>query len=77
MVPVPEGEYAAGWRDKVRQSHAQIAARKQFIKTLKVGDTVKLREGCTPSSIKVSSLKPLRGTYEGVLYRVTEKHLAL
>jgi len=76
MVPVPEGEYAAGWREKVRQSHAQIAARKQFLKTLKVGDTVKLREGCTPAEIKVTSLKPLRGVGNGVLYKVSERYIA-
>jgi hypothetical protein len=77
MVPEPDGEYAHGWREKVRQFHAQAAARRQFIRTLKVGDTVNLREGCTPSSIKVTSLKPLRGTgANGVTYRVSERYIA-
>jgi hypothetical protein len=77
MVPEPEGEYAKAWRTNVREAHAAKAERKRKMSGLKPGETVKLRDGCTPSEITVTSVKPLRGTHQGVLYRVNEKYLAL
>jgi hypothetical protein len=76
MVPQPEGAYVQGWRDKVRQFHAAKSERKNRLAALKLGDTLKLREGCKPPEIMVTSLKPLRGTHGGTLYRVTAKHVA-
>ncbi len=77
MVPEPEGDYVEEWRESVRRFHANMAERERRFKALKIGDTVKLRDGCTPSEVVLTSLKPLRGTHDGVLYTVSEQDLAL
>jgi len=77
MVPEPEGEDVKQWRESVRRFHADMAQRARRFKALKIGDTVKLRDGCTPSEVVLTSLKPLRGTHDGVLYRVSKRYLAL
>lgn len=77
MAPEPEGENVKEWRENVRRFHADMADNARRFKTLKIGETVKLRDGCTPSEVVLTSLKPLCGTHDGVLYRVSKQDLAL
>lgn len=77
MVPKPEGEYVKQWRESVRRFNADMAETAHKLETLKIGDTVKLRDGCTSSEVVLTSLKPLCGTRDGVLYRVSKQDLAL
>jgi len=77
MVPEPEGEYAKPWRKSVRKYHAYMAEMARRSKTLKIGDTVKLRDGCTPSEVVITSLEPLCGRHDGVVYSLSKEYLAL
>jgi len=77
MVPEPEGEYVKEWRENVRRFHADMTENARRFKTLKIGETVTLRDGCTPSEVVLTSLKPLCGTHDGVLYGVSKWDLAL
>jgi hypothetical protein len=67
--------WARNWRG--RAYHAERAAQRQAAAGLKVGDTVKLKEGCTPPEIVVVQVKPLRGEYDGRVYRVKPTHLVV
>ena len=71
MVECPDNEYAPGWREKVRQYHAD---RKCPIK-LKVDMQVKLKDGYTPQHFIITSLRPLRGVSidDGRTYRLQRK----
>ena len=51
MAPVT----CEAWRTTVRAYHAKMSVK------LKVGDRVKLSEGCNPSELVITSIKPLRG----------------
>jgi hypothetical protein len=53
MVPVPKGEYAARWRERVRAHHAQAAASRKLVREARPGDRVRLREGCKPAVLTV------------------------
>jgi len=83
MVPEPEGENVKEWRERVRKYHADIAERARRFEALKIGDRVKLRDGCTPPEVVLTSLKPLRGWYrgdediDGDVYTISKWHLAL
>lgn len=67
MVPVVACQ---SWRDLVRE-HAAKQARK-----LELGATYSLTEGCTPKTLRIVSLKPLRGySADGRLYRTSKKYL--
>jgi hypothetical protein len=76
LVHAPEVANQA-WRDGVAKFHAEKSVKRLKMKAIKIGETVKLKEGCKPPEIRVTSLKPLRGVHEGVLYRITERFLAL
>jgi len=68
MVPDPGG-YATEWRAKVRAYHARVNRK------LRVGDVVKLRSRDVPE-VTVTTLRPLRGVFHGVTYRVPRRLLA-
>lgn len=59
----------AGWRDKVR-----AYAAKRSKAGLKVGTRLKLRR-CTLPYVTIVSLKPLRGEYNGVVYKVSGQYI--
>ncbi len=65
MTPEPDSRCAKEWRVKVRQYHAR---RAQAL-ALKVGETVPL-VGCRIPEVTITSIRPLRGTYGGRLYRI-------
>ncbi len=64
MVPVA----CEKWRWNVRKYHAT----KDY--TFNVGDTIKLK-GCTIPEVKISSIKPLTGVYNGRLYKIMIRHI--
>lgn len=67
MVPVVTNQ---AWRDQVRE-HAAKKARK-----LELGATYSLIDGCNPKTLRIISLKPLRGySADGRLYRTSKKYL--
>lgn len=68
MVPTPDSQYAGPWREEVRAYHARTR------QTLTVGQTIRL-EHCTVPEITITSVRPLKGTYNGVLYSLPRKYL--
>jgi len=66
----------ASWREEVRAHHEKARRRRALIRGLKIGDTIRLREGCSPQALTVTSLKPLLGSSDGMLYRVMPRHIA-
>ena len=71
LAPEPTNEYSRRWREDVRQYHAVRSAKRKSIKDLKVGMTIRLRKGCTPEVVTITSLNPLRGSG----YRIKPRHL--
>lgn len=71
-------ERCAEWRATVREQHAAKAAKRkeQNAVNLEVGQTVRLVDGCTPGYLKVTSLKPLQGTFGGETYRIKRRLIA-
>ena len=70
LCPPHEGEFCKGWHDKVRAHAAAKKANRERIKTLKLGDTVQLTAGCNVQSLRITSLKPLKGEYGYVSYKI-------
>jgi hypothetical protein len=62
-------EKCAEWRAKVRLYHARQSRKFQ------IGQTVKLI-GCKIPEVKLTSVKPLRGTYDWVTYRIPKTLIA-
>jgi hypothetical protein len=72
MVPDP-GRHATAWRARVRTK----ALQDQALRSARVGDVIVLHEGCKPSRLTVTSVKPLRGTGPyGIVYRIPRRHIA-
>jgi hypothetical protein len=69
-------EWERAWRRRVREYHAARAAQRAKAAGFRVGDTIRLRAGCTPPSLTVVQVRPLRGEYGGRVYKVSAKHLA-
>ena len=67
MVPIVASE---AWREGVRKYHAKRNRK------YTVGEVVKLVDGCKPAQVTVTSVKPLRGVADGVLYRIKPSHIA-
>jgi len=67
------------WRAKVHANHAkkreEAKTRRALKKALKVGATLRLRDGCSPSELTIISLDPLRAEYLGGTYRIGPKTL--
>jgi len=57
----------AAWRELVRAYHRRGRG-------LQVGQRVAL-EHCSIPWVRISSVRPLRGAYQGVLYRIPRRHL--
>ncbi len=66
MVPEPKSEYAKSWRDKVREHNKKLGFK------LKIGMEVELT-GCKIDHLKITSVKPLRGSDGYTNYRVSRK----
>lgn len=67
----PPNEWAREWREKVRAAALARTARRALAKTLKLDDTVLLREGVKPRGpFRIISLHPLRGVTGYVTYRL-------
>jgi hypothetical protein len=65
----PENEYAKVWRERVRAYHARLS------KEVKVGVVYQLR-GCKVQTVRIVSLRPLKGLGEdGNLYRIPKRLL--
>lgn len=64
MVPVANEK----WRWNVRKYHAN----KNY--NFNMGDVVKLKE-CKIPEVTLTSVKPLRGIYNGILYRIMPRHI--
>ncbi len=62
--------WAENWRNKVREFHA----KKAKVKTLKIGDVVSLVD-CKIPQVEIRNLKPLRGSYNGITYRLKPSHI--
>ena len=75
MVPEPPNEYARKWRERVKEIAEGAKKRRKMLKNIKVGDIVHLPEGCTPPCIEVTMLKPIRGYYNGVSYRIPPRYI--
>lgn len=54
------------WRDGVIEYHKRF----EVAKNVKVGQTVKLVEGCVIPEVKIISKSPFLGKYQGMTYRV-------
>jgi hypothetical protein len=65
------GGYAASWREGV-QRRAEDRKKKNSKKP-KTGETWTL-VGCTIPHVKITSAQPLRGSYQGVAYRLTKSY---
>jgi len=61
---------AIEWRAEVRR----LAAIRSSIKP-KVGEVWSLTNGCTVKRIRITSLRPLRGTFHGTIYKLKKKLL--
>lgn len=65
MAPVA----CAEWREKVKAYHAKTKL------ALKVGDKVKLIEGCSIPMVTVVSIKPLRAVANGKEYKLPRRYI--
>ncbi len=70
MVPEQDGVTCPEWREQVREYHRCRSIR------LHVGDRVRLRAGSQPPELTITSLKPLRGIYNYVTYRLSRRLIA-
>lgn len=74
-TPGPVHEYAVKWREGCQKWQAEQAALKCALKALKVGDKVSLKNRRPNGPFQVVSLKPLRGVYNGITYRLPKTAL--
>lgn len=70
MVPPPDSKSADGWREKVIAFHAKKKA--DAARKIEAGKTYALVNRTIPQ-VTISSVKPLRGYYNGITYRLTKK----
>lgn len=70
------GMWARNWRAKVREYHATRAAAREKAKGFKLNDIIRLKEGCSPKELVVTSLRPLLGESGGRQYKIKTSHLA-
>ena len=72
LADAPANEYAAEWRAIVRQEAAKKAA--QQAKKPQPGETWGL-VNCRIPHVRIRSVKPLRGSYQGSTYKLKKKQL--
>ena len=68
MAPEPMSEHSKGWRETVRAYHKKLAFK------LNVGMKVEL-EYCKIPYVEITSVKPLRGKYNGIVYRLHRRSM--
>ena len=66
----PLNDWAREWREKVRAHHVKRTATLDVVKSLKVGDKVMLKNKKPAGPFTVTSLKPLKGSFGYVNYRL-------
>lgn len=78
-MPAPEDKHGLEWRQKVREYHADQAARRRKMRSLKVGDVIDLRPGYSPPRLTVIQVTPrlLGRSDNGGRYRITPSCLAV
>lgn len=76
LVPEPPNDYAREWRKRVIAKAEARAKRTKIKKVVKIGDTVRLIEGCNIPEVRVIDVTPkLIGIYQGMRYRVATRHI--
>jgi len=64
QVPVANEE----WRREVSAYHARKTS-------IRKGCLLELSPGCQPRTVVVTSVHPLQGTHEGIIYRIPWKYI--
>ena len=77
MVPKVENK---DWRDEVKKHHANRKSSSQGLtkafNSLKDGQSVLLHlKNCKPKEMTLKSVRPLRATHKGTIYRVPRKYI--
>jgi hypothetical protein len=69
---------AIRWREAVAAHRARKSAERAALGKLKIGCTVRLKPGCTPTELTVVGLKPLTGVVSGAwgTYKIPRKLIA-
>jgi hypothetical protein len=76
-APVPDSEFAAPWRARVRRRHADKQRLKRTVTAASIGDQVTLTEGCVPHTVTLASTKPLIGRADdGSHWRIPRRCIA-
>jgi hypothetical protein len=73
MVPCPDSEYARKWRERVREKGDAKQEVTELIRSMKKGDTLYLKKGCSPQAVTLMSKRPLRGVSGGTVYRISRR----
>ena len=77
QVPMPDGNYAHAWRERVRSRHAEKQRITRLISAAKIGDPVTLTVGCEPRTVALKSKKPLLGQADdGSVWRIPRRLIA-
>lgn len=76
-VPQPPGEFAAGWRARVRAEADRKKAIEAQIRSASIGDVVELNDVIVPNQFRLRCKKPLLGTCRetGMTYRIPRKFI--
>jgi len=73
MVPCPDSEWARNWRVRVRAKGDAKQEVTALIRSMKVGDALYLKKGCSPQAVTLTSKRPLRGVSGGTAYRISRR----
>lgn len=78
QATAPRNAYAAQWRQRVRQHAARKSEHARLIRSLRVGDRIRLVEGCGSLELRIVALKPtlVGATPGGQLYRLRPSVIA-
>ena len=64
MADEPRNEYARRWREACRKHNKYKREHRRMVRAIKVGDTLQLKRGCSPPTVKAgrsgSSRRPRR-----------------
>ncbi len=71
LVPTPPNEWAKEWREKVREYHAKKPSLKKL--GVKVGHTYRLIGARGLDRVEIISIRPLRGSTIGGIYKIPLK----
>jgi len=73
MVPCPDSEWARNWRVRVRAKGDAKQEVTALVRSMKVGDALYLKKGCSPQAVTLTSKRPLRGVSGGTAYRISRR----